>query len=150
MSKRVFASIGLLSFLVAASCARPFVAPAPPPVVPPADHNVAVIAKDRVWGGCSLDVRPPTVNARNGQAIQWYLVVEDAHCVADKAELKIVMKWKDCQGRPNSEEPLTFDPPGMGSRVGHVKPGAVNQRQCFQYGVFAGTLFKDPELIIDR
>lgn len=150
MSNRVFASISLLTLIVAAGCARPFTPPAVPTTVPPADHTVRVIAKDKWWGsGCELEVTPRTVNARNGQSIRWVLSVRDAKCLSPDALVKIVMKWKDCQGRPNSEEPLDLDPPGMGNQVGRVKPGAVKQQQCYQYGVFAGSLYEDPELILD-
>ena len=147
MSKRVLASISLLAFIVVASCARPFVAPQLPPGAPAADKTVYVIAKDRVIGGCHLDVRPPVVNARRNQTILWQLTVED-NCIPSDAPVKVVMKWKDCRGRPNSEEPLTFTA-GMENQVGTVKADAT-QGACFQYGVFAGPLFKDPELIIDQ
>ena len=150
MSKKAFASIGLLTLLVAAGCARPFQVPAPPAGVPAADHTVNVIAKNKWWGGgCELDVTPNRVNARNGQSIRWVLSVRDDECGPATAAVKIVMKWKDCRGRPNSEEPLSLDPPGMGYQTGQVKPGAVKQQQCYQYGVFAGSLYKDPELILD-
>ena len=150
MSKRVFASISLVTLILAAGCARPFTPPPVPSTVPAADHTVRVIAKSKFWGsGCQLEVTPNRVNARNGQSIRWVLSVRDAECGSGDALVKIVMKWKDCQGRPNSEEPLNLDPPGMGNQVGRVKTGAVKQQQCFQYGVFAGSLYKDPELIID-
>ena len=149
MAKRVFASISLLTVIVAAGCARPFTPPAVPATVPAADHTVRVIAKDKIFGGCDLDVTPKTVNARNGQSIRWVLSVQDPECLPADALVKIVMKWKDCRGRPNSEEPLNLDPPAAGYQSGRVKPGAVKQQQCYQYGVFAGSLYKDPELIID-
>jgi|SRR5688500_11330526 hypothetical protein len=148
MSKRVFAALGLLAFIVTAGCARPFTAPQVPPGVPAADKDVHVIAKDRWILGCHLEIVPPVVNARRGQSIRWMLTVQD-DCVPSNAPVKVVMKWKDCRGRPNSEEPLDLNAPGNGNQVGTVK-AAATEGQCFQYGVFAGTLFKDPELIIDR
>ena len=148
MSKRVLASIGLLTFIVAAGCAAPFTPPQVPPGAPAADHTVYVVAKDRVFLGCHLDVRPERVNARRMQTIRWLLVVED-DCLPSTALVKVVMKWRDCRGRPNSEEPLDLNAPGMGNQVGTVRAMAT-EGQCLQYGVFAGTLFKDPELIIDR
>ena len=148
MSKRLLVAISLLTFVVTASCARPFSPPQVPPTVPPADHTVHVIAKDKIFGGCQLDVRPNRVNARRNQTIRWVLTVEDTECLSSDALVKIVMKWKDCRGRPNSEEPLDLTPPGMGNQVGTVKAGAT-QNQCLEYGVFAGSLYKDPELIID-
>lgn len=150
MSKRVFAAISLVTFVTAAGCARPFTPPQVPAAVPGADHTVRVIAKDKWWGsGCELDVTPKTVNARNGQSIRWVLSVQDDECLSSDALVKIVMKWKDCRDRPNSSEPLNLDPPGMGFQRATVKPGAVKQQECYQYGVFAGTLYKDPELILD-
>src|SRR5688572_20643534 len=110
MSKRVFAALGLLAFIVTAGCARPFTAPQVPPGVPAADHTVNVIAKDRVIMGCHLEVRPPVMNVRRNQTIRWVLSVED-NCVSADAPVKVVMKWKDCRGRPNSEEPLDLNAP---------------------------------------
>ena len=150
MAKSVLASISLLTVIVAAGCARPFTLPAVPATVPAANHTVRVIAKDKFLGGCHLEVTPPTVNVRNGDSIRWVLVVQDEKCLSPDALVKVVMKWKDCRGRPTPDEPLNLDPPNMGYQSGTVKPGAVvKEQRCYQYGVFAGTLYKDPELIID-
>ena len=149
MAKRVFASISLLTVIVAGGCARPLTLPDVPATVPDANHTVRVIAKDKVFGGCSLDVTPKTITVNNGQSIRWVLVVQDAECLSSDAPVKVVMKWKDCRGRPTPDEPLNLDPPNMGYQTGTVKPGAVKEQRCYQYGVFAGTLYKDPELIID-
>jgi hypothetical protein len=149
MSKRALVSISFLAALVVAGCARPFTPPAVPASVPPAERTITVVAKDPAIGGCRLEAIPPVANARNGQSIRWVLAVQHAHCVPENAEVKIVMKWRDCRGRPNKEEPITFDPPGAGFQRGQVKGMAVSQQQCFQYGIFAGDLFLDPELILD-
>jgi hypothetical protein len=150
MSERVFVSISLLTLILAAGCARPFTIPPVPATVPAADHSVAVIAKDKTFGeGCDLEVIPPRVNVRNGQSVRWTLFIRDPECGPQTMPVKIVMKWKDCRGRPNSEEPLNLDPPGPGYQVARVKMDAVKEQRCFQYGVFAGSLYKDPELIID-
>jgi hypothetical protein len=149
MSRIAAASISLLTLLVAAGCARQFTPAAPPATVPPAVHTVNVIAKDKWFGGCELEVTPRRVNARNGQSIRWVLSVRDPECGPATAPVKIVMKWRDCRDRANSQEPLDFDAPGTGFQVARVKGMAVTQQQCFQYGVFAGSLFADPELILD-
>lgn len=149
MSKKVFvAALGLLTFIVAASCAARLSVPQVPPGMPNADKDVHVIAKDRFILGCHLEVIPPVVNARRAQTIRWMLTVED-DCLPSNAPVKVVMKWRDCRGRANSEEPLDLTAPGAGNQVGTVRANAT-EGQCFQYGVFAGALFKDPELIIDR
>lgn len=148
MSKRVLAAIVLLLFIAAAGCARPVSAPQPPGGGGQGPRLVRVVAKDRWILGCHLVVTPNRVNARRGETVRWELMVEDAKCGSQTATVKIVMKWEDCRGRANSEEPLDLSPPAAGSHEGTVRANATIG-QCLQYGVFAGELFKDPELIID-
>jgi len=148
MSKTHAAALMLSVSLVGAGCGpRQVVAPAPP-VTPAAQVIVNITAYDSAFGGCKLKVDRRRAGVGLNQTIQWALTRIEDNCATPQDLVKIVMKWKNCAGRPNSTEPLDFDPPAAGSQTARPKPGGM-VGACYQYGIFVGELFLDPEIILE-